>query len=184
MLIKEAECHKTDFSSHHVLYKFKKLLSGPRNAPASLQRAIDIILSSVRLKCVMVYLHEIIVFLRNFDELLDNIETVLQLLQNAGMKSKLNKCIVMHESIEYLDHIVKRQEVLFAHKTIEAVQKIRRWSHRKKDAIKIHFRTLKRVWEVSQGFCMHCSSTQQTTEEILERRINYYQTAGAELHRT
>lgn len=46
---------------------------------------------------------------KNVEEHLDNMETVLSLLQNAGMMIKLNKGFFMHEYIEYLVHIVKPQ---------------------------------------------------------------------------
>lgn len=40
------------------------------------------------------------------------------------MTIKLNKCFFMYESIEYLEHIVKPQELFVAPKTIDAVQKM------------------------------------------------------------
>lgn len=98
---------------------------GLRNAPASFQRAIDIILSSVHFKSVIVYLENIIVFSKNIDEHMDNLETVLSLLQNAGLTIKLNKCFFMHESIEYLGNIVRQKELLVEPKTIDAVQRMK-----------------------------------------------------------
>lgn len=77
MMIKESDRHKTAFSSHHGLYQFTRMTFGLRNTPESFQRAIDIIVSSVRFKSVVMYLDEIIVFSRNVEEHLDNLETVL-----------------------------------------------------------------------------------------------------------
>lgn len=62
---------------------------GLRNAPTSFQRAINIILSSVRFKSVMVYLDDFILFSINYEEHLDNLETFSSLLQNAEMTIKL-----------------------------------------------------------------------------------------------
>lgn len=40
------------------------------------------------------------------------------------MTIKLNKCSFMHESIEYLGHIVKPKELSVALKTIDAFEKM------------------------------------------------------------
>ena len=129
MMIKNEDRHKTAFSSHHGLYQFTRMPFGLRNAPASFQRAIDIILSSVRFKSVMVYLDDIVIFSKTPEEHLDNLETVLELLQKAGLTIRLNKCFFMHEKIEYLGHIVKPGQLQVAPKTTEAVQKMA--SHRR-----------------------------------------------------
>lgn len=62
MIIKESDSHKTAFSSHHGLYQFTRMPFGFRNSLASFQRAIDIILSSVHFKSVIVHLDDVIVF--------------------------------------------------------------------------------------------------------------------------
>lgn len=97
---------------------------GLRNAPASFQRVIDIILSSGRFKYAIVYLEDIIVFSKNINEHLDKLETVLSILQSAGLTIKLNNCFFMPEYIEYLGHIVRPKELLVAPKTLYAVQKM------------------------------------------------------------
>lgn len=97
---------------------------GLGNAPESFKRAMDIILSSVRFKSVLVYLADIIVFSKNIKEHLDNLETVLSSLQNAGMTIKINKCFFLHDLMEYLSHIVKPKELSVAPKTIDAVREI------------------------------------------------------------
>lgn len=50
---------------------------GLRNAPASFQRSMDIIMSSVRFKCVMIYVEDIIIFSKNADEHLDSLSIVM-----------------------------------------------------------------------------------------------------------
>lgn len=97
---------------------------GLHNAPASLQRAIDIILSSARFKSVMVYLEDIILFSKNAEEHLDNLDKVLIFLQNAGLTIRLKKCCFMQESIHYLRHIFKPKKLSDGPKTIDAVQQI------------------------------------------------------------
>ena len=54
---------KTTFTSHYGIYRFLRLPFGLRNAPATFQRAIDIILSGFKWKTCLVYLDDVIVFL-------------------------------------------------------------------------------------------------------------------------
>lgn len=72
----------------------------------------------------MLHLDDVIFSSRNVEEHLDNLENVLWLVQNAGMKIKLKKCFFMHGSIHYLGHTVKLQELSVAPKTIDAFQKM------------------------------------------------------------
>lgn len=60
------------------------MLLGLRNAPASFQRVIDINLLSTRLKLVMVYLEEVIVFSKKAGETLDRIQAVLSSWKTPG----------------------------------------------------------------------------------------------------
>ena len=53
------------------------------------QRALDIILSGVRWKMCLVYIDDIIVFSKNYEEHIVHLEHVLYLLKDAGIKLKL-----------------------------------------------------------------------------------------------
>lgn len=53
-------------------------------------------------------------FLKNAEEHLDSLETVLALLQNAGLTIMLKKCFIMPESMEYVGHTVKPEELSVA----------------------------------------------------------------------
>ena len=46
--IAEEDCDKTTFASHSGLYRFLRVPFGLKNAPATFQRAVDIILSRVK----------------------------------------------------------------------------------------------------------------------------------------
>lgn len=76
MLRREAYGHSTASHSNHELYQFTRMPLGLCNAPASFQRDIDIFLSSVRFKCVMMYVDDIIVFSKNDDEHFNNLENL------------------------------------------------------------------------------------------------------------
>ena len=105
--IAEKDRDKTAFTSHMGTYRYLRMPFGLRNAPATFQRALDIILSGVRWKMCLVYIDDIIVFSRNYDEHLDHLEHVLHLLKNAGIKLKLKKCFFFRDEVEYLGHRIR-----------------------------------------------------------------------------
>ena len=58
--IAEDDRDKTTFASHSGLYRFLRMLFGLKNAPATFQRAVDIILSRVKWERALVYFDDVI----------------------------------------------------------------------------------------------------------------------------
>ena len=54
----------------------------------------------------LVYLDDVIVFSRSFDEHLVNLECVFERLAQAGLTLKLSKCTFCRKEVRYLGHIV------------------------------------------------------------------------------
>lgn len=72
---------------------------GPSDAPASFQRALDIIMSKYNRQTCRVYFDDIIAFSKTWEEHLD--------LRTAGVSMKLRKCSFFIDSIKYLGHIMR-----------------------------------------------------------------------------
>ena len=62
--IAEGDRDKTTFTSHMVTFRYKRMSFGIRNAPATFQRALDIILSGARWKTCLVYIEDVVIFSR------------------------------------------------------------------------------------------------------------------------
>jgi Reverse transcriptase (RNA-dependent DNA polymerase) len=59
---------------------------GLMNAPASsYQRAMDIILAGVRCNCALVYMDDVIIYSRSFEEHMGHLDQVLGLLKKANV---------------------------------------------------------------------------------------------------
>ena len=71
---------KTAFVSFRGLYQFRRMPFGLTNAPATFQRMMDLILSGLLYEICLVYIDDIIVFSRTFEEHLTNLETVFKRL--------------------------------------------------------------------------------------------------------
>lgn len=102
----KADIDKTTFTSHYGTYRFKRMPFGLQNAPTTFQRAIDVVLASVKWQFALVYLDDIIVFSQSIDDHFDHLRTVLTLMLEAGFSLKLNKCFLLRKELEYLGHII------------------------------------------------------------------------------
>ena len=71
----------------------------------------------------MAYMDDIIVFSHCFEEHLNHLESVLQCLQKANLKIKLQKCNFAMKKLKYLGHIVDGNGISPDPKLIEAVEK-------------------------------------------------------------
>ena len=58
------------------LFQPTQMPQGLCNAPATFQRAMDVILNDLKLFCVLVYLDDINVYSRTFNDYLDHLELV------------------------------------------------------------------------------------------------------------
>ena len=65
---------------------------GLRNAPATFERALDIILSGLHWQTCLIYLDDVIVFSKDTNEHVVHVAEVLTLLRSAGVSLKLKKC--------------------------------------------------------------------------------------------
>ena len=102
----EAEREKTAFTLRHGLFEFKTLPFGLCNAPATFERLMETVLAGLNWQICLIYLDDIIVHGESFEAMLTNVDSVLCILQDAGLKLKPRKCQLFKNEVEYLGHIV------------------------------------------------------------------------------
>ncbi len=76
------------------------------NVPVTFQRLMDLVLSGINWWRCLVYLDNIIIIGRNFDDHLSNLEAVLLRLRQAGLKLKPARCTFLQCQVRYLGYIV------------------------------------------------------------------------------
>ena len=84
---------------------------GLKNAPATFQRTMEIVLRGLIGVTCFVYLDDVIVFGKTFQQHLKNLEQILARFKEVGLKIKLSKCQFIREEVKYLGHIVSNQGV-------------------------------------------------------------------------
>jgi len=114
---------QTTFTSHTGLFQLFRLPFGLVNAPASLQRALDIILSSSRWQTCLVNLDDVIVFSRTVDDHIRHLREVLLLQKKAGVSLKPSKFHLFQKEVDYLGHVVRPGQLLVNQKNIKSLAK-------------------------------------------------------------
>ncbi|CAH1253110.1 RTL1 [Branchiostoma lanceolatum] len=120
--VEESSKEKTAFTTPLGLWEFNTLPMGLCNSPATFERLMDLVLAGLCWSSCLVYLDDIIVFGRTFEEHWDRLEAVLQRLQDAGLKVKTTKCQLLREKVSFLGHVVSEQGVETEPKKVEAVK--------------------------------------------------------------
>ena len=86
-----ADKEETAFRANGDLWQFKVMPFGLCNAPATFERLMERVLKGLHWQTYLVYLDVIIVMGSAFDEHLQNLGEVLQLITMAGLKLCLKK---------------------------------------------------------------------------------------------
>ncbi len=76
---------KTTFATNHGLYEFRVMPFGLSNAPGTFQRLMELVLAGLRWHTCLVYLNDIIIFGRTFEEHLQRLHEVLGCLREANL---------------------------------------------------------------------------------------------------
>jgi hypothetical protein len=118
----ECDKPKTVFATHKGLYQFKVMPFGLRNSPATFERLMEVVLQNLQWERCLVYLDDVIVFGRTFDETLSNLITVFDRFREANLKLKPKKCVLFRNEASFLGHIVSKDGVKCDPEKIRSVQ--------------------------------------------------------------
>lgn len=124
----QVEVHKEDrektaFSVGNGLCHFNVMPFGLCNAPATFERLMERVLKGLHWKTCLVYLDDIIIMGKDFDEHLRNLAEVLDRIQSAGLKLNPKKCSLFRTEVKYLGHKVTTNGIHTDEDKIAAVKK-------------------------------------------------------------
>jgi len=110
--IKEGNEWKTAFITRRGLFEATVMYFGFSNAPATFQSMINDILGDlIRIRLVMVYLDDILIFGTCLKEHRRLVKEVLKRLQFNNLYAKAEKCFFEQSSIKYLGVIISENKV-------------------------------------------------------------------------
>lgn len=115
----------TAFRTHKGLHQFKRMPFGWRNGPAEFQRAMQEILSPFLWLFTLVYIDDIIVYSKTFEEHLHHVDVVLKAIANSGLTLSPPKCHLGYQSIIVLGNKVSRLGLSTHHEKLRAIWELK-----------------------------------------------------------
>ena len=76
------------------------------SAPATFQSLMNLTLSGMLWSERLIYLDDIIIFGRTFEEHLSHLASVLERPREVNLKAKLSKCNFLKQQVHYLGHVI------------------------------------------------------------------------------
>ena len=119
--MKEEDKEKTAFTSHIGLYQFELMPFGLCNAPATFEAMMETLLSDLLWRKCLVYLDDVIVFGKTFEECALNLGQVLERIRSNGLTLKPKKCELFRKSMVYLGRIISTEGVKADPEKLETV---------------------------------------------------------------
>ena len=86
------DIEKTAFATPYGLYQFRVMPFGIANEPATFEHMMEHVLSGLHWKICLIYLGDVVLFSRTFDDHLVRLHQVLTCLKEANLKLSSSKC--------------------------------------------------------------------------------------------
>ena len=120
MKMNKYSIEKTAFSTPDGHYEFLRLPFGLKNAPAEFSRLMYMVLG--QLPYVEIYLDDITIHSKSFEDHIVHVKDVLRRLKEAGLKINAEKCKWFAAEINILGHIVANHKVSMDKSKLEAIK--------------------------------------------------------------
>ena len=121
IFIAPKDCHKTAFPTKHGLYEFQGLAMGLCNAPATFQRAMQLIFWGMTWKEILTYLDDLNVIGTSFKNHLANLRKTFDRIREHNLKLKPKKCCLFQQEVPFLGKVASQQGLSVDPEKIKAV---------------------------------------------------------------
>lgn len=109
MELDEESRKKSAFITQGGVYEWKRMPFGLTNSPISFQTLMSNVLRGLNWKSVLVYVDDILIFSRSFDEHLQHLAQVFDRLKNANLKLQPTKCHFAVKEVKFLGHVISKK---------------------------------------------------------------------------
>lgn len=118
----EEDKEKTAFTVGPLgFYQFNSMPFGLTNSPSTFQRLMQTCMGDLHLSICLLFLDDIIVYSRTWEEHLSRLEAVFQRLRNYGLKLTPKKCHFAKTEVKYLGHVVSEEGIQTDPEKVSAV---------------------------------------------------------------
>ena len=102
---------KTAFVVHNGLYHFRTMSFGLCNSPSTFGRLMHRVLGSLQYEQCLMYLDDVIVYGRTFEEHCARLRNVLAQVERSGLKLKPSKCSLFQKKVSFLGYVVSEDGI-------------------------------------------------------------------------
>ena len=120
--IKENDIPKTAFRTRYGHYEFMVMPFGLTNAPATFQHLMNSIFQDFLDDFVIVYLDDIMIYSKTYEDHLDHLEKVFERLKENKLYAKLKKCEFAKQEVQYLGYIVSQNSIKPEEDKVKAIK--------------------------------------------------------------
>ena len=121
--VAEEDKEKTAFTVGPLgFYECNRMPFGLCNAPATFQRLMENCLGDLNMQSCLIYLDDIVVYSKTFDEHVERLSLVFDRLIDAGLKLSPAKCSLFQDRLKYLGHIVSAEGISTDPQKIQSVR--------------------------------------------------------------
>ncbi|GJZ32382.1 putative reverse transcriptase domain-containing protein, partial [Tanacetum coccineum] len=121
--VKEQDVFKTAFHTHYGHYEFLVMSFGLTNAPALFMDLMNCVFHEYLDRFVIVFIDDILVYLKTREEHEDNLRIVLEILQQKKLYAKFSKCDFWLGQVALLGHIVSADVITMDLAKVKAITK-------------------------------------------------------------
>ena len=120
--IAEQDRDKSAFVTRRGCFRYTVMPFGMTTSPSVFQRLMDCVLAGLSYITCLVYLDDVIIFGRTFDEQLTRLDEVFCRIRRANLKLKPTKCSLFQREVEFLGHLVSADGVAMQPGKLEAIR--------------------------------------------------------------
>jgi len=121
MALREEDRDKAAYMTRDGLFRPTAMDFGMRNAPAQWQRAMNIIFCGLLWKRCVIYIDDLLVFSRTFEEHLENLRACLERCRSFNLKLRPSKCDFFKNKINFLGHEISGEGVEMQSRKVDAI---------------------------------------------------------------
>ena len=119
--MEENDKQKTAFTTGAGLYQFT-VMPFAMHRPATFERLMEQVLAGMSWEVLLIYLDDVIVHAKSFQDQLERLRAVFTRLRAAGLKLSPTKCHLFQRSVTFLGHIVSSDGVSTYPEKVAAVR--------------------------------------------------------------
>jgi len=91
-------------------------------APSVYQRMMDFVFSGLHYLTCFVYIDDIIIFGKTFEQQLERLGEVFDRIAQANLKLKPSKCSLFRRQVEFLGHVISEKRIAMQEEKVEAIK--------------------------------------------------------------